>query len=228
MLRESLAPSRVDGLFGILNGTTNFVLTSMSESGADYGAALAEVQRRYLEVLDEAGVWDKQTARRVALQRGEVQSSPEILLVAAADLNRVQRLFLDQIGKIELPDHYTADLRMREEFRWLPDGFSMRLRPGLLARRPAKIGDYMLTPFVGTEIFWDTRFNRVTNVRFTAGANLPVLMDVNLIPTGATLADGRPVYSTSVSAAKVSSGWRSRRMLRCRRALLSVANCRPL
>ena len=63
---------------------------------------------------------------------------------------------------------------MREEFRWLPDGFSMRLRPGLLARRPAKIGDYMLTPFVGTEIFWDTRFNRVTNVRFTAGANLPV------------------------------------------------------
>ena len=33
------------------------------------------------------------------------------------------------------------------------------------------------------------------------GRNLPVLMDVNLIPTGATLADGRPIYSTAVSAA---------------------------
>jgi hypothetical protein len=33
------------------------------------------------------------------------------------------------------------------------------------------------------------------------GRNLPVLMDVNLIPTGATLGDGRLVYSTSVSAA---------------------------
>jgi Carboxypeptidase regulatory-like domain len=33
------------------------------------------------------------------------------------------------------------------------------------------------------------------------GRNLPVLMDVNLIPTGQTLADGRPVYSTTVSAA---------------------------
>ncbi|PYR72939.1 MAG: hypothetical protein DMF86_21945, partial [Acidobacteria bacterium] len=33
------------------------------------------------------------------------------------------------------------------------------------------------------------------------GRNLPVLLDVNLIPTGATLADGRPVYSTAVSAA---------------------------
>jgi hypothetical protein len=33
------------------------------------------------------------------------------------------------------------------------------------------------------------------------GRNLPVRMDVNLIPTGATLADGRPIYSTTVSAA---------------------------
>ena len=33
------------------------------------------------------------------------------------------------------------------------------------------------------------------------GRNLPVLIDVNLIPTAATLADGRPIYSTAVSAA---------------------------
>ena len=32
------------------------------------------------------------------------------------------------------------------------------------------------------------------------GTNLPVLMDVNLIPTGQTLADGRPIYSTTVNA----------------------------
>ena len=33
------------------------------------------------------------------------------------------------------------------------------------------------------------------------GRDLPVQMDENLIPTGATLADGRPIYSTAVSAA---------------------------
>lgn len=33
------------------------------------------------------------------------------------------------------------------------------------------------------------------------GGNLPVLMDVNMIPTGQTLGDGRPVYSTTVNAA---------------------------
>jgi len=33
------------------------------------------------------------------------------------------------------------------------------------------------------------------------GRNLPVLMDVNITPTGQTLADGRPVYSTTVGPA---------------------------
>ena len=33
------------------------------------------------------------------------------------------------------------------------------------------------------------------------GRNLPVLMDENLVPTGQSLADGRPIYSTTVSAA---------------------------
>ena len=29
---------------------------------------------------------------------------------------------------------------------------------------------------------------------------MPVLVDTNLIPTGRTLADGRPIYSTAVNA----------------------------
>lgn len=33
------------------------------------------------------------------------------------------------------------------------------------------------------------------------GSNMPVLVDVNLIPTGTALSDGRPIYSTTVSAA---------------------------
>jgi hypothetical protein len=33
------------------------------------------------------------------------------------------------------------------------------------------------------------------------GRNLPVLIDTNLIPTGSTLPDGRPIYSTQVNAA---------------------------
>ena len=43
-LRESLGGEPVTRVMGILNGTTNFILTKMSEEGAEYGEALAEAQ----------------------------------------------------------------------------------------------------------------------------------------------------------------------------------------
>jgi homoserine dehydrogenase len=44
-LRESLTGEPIRRVLGIVNGTTNYILTKMSEEGADYGAALAEAQR---------------------------------------------------------------------------------------------------------------------------------------------------------------------------------------
>jgi homoserine dehydrogenase len=43
-LRESLAGERISRVMGIVNGTTNFILTRMSEQGASYHDALAEAQ----------------------------------------------------------------------------------------------------------------------------------------------------------------------------------------
>jgi homoserine dehydrogenase len=43
-LRESLRGEPIKRIMGIINGTTNFILTKMSEDGADYGSALAEAQ----------------------------------------------------------------------------------------------------------------------------------------------------------------------------------------
>jgi len=43
-LRESLRGEPITRVMGILNGTTNFILTKMSEEGAEYGEALAEAQ----------------------------------------------------------------------------------------------------------------------------------------------------------------------------------------
>jgi homoserine dehydrogenase len=44
-LRESLAGERVDRILGIVNGTTNFILTQMSEHGWTSEQAVAEAQR---------------------------------------------------------------------------------------------------------------------------------------------------------------------------------------
>lgn len=43
-LRESLAGERIRRVTGIVNGTTNFILTRMSTMGASYGDALTEAQ----------------------------------------------------------------------------------------------------------------------------------------------------------------------------------------
>jgi len=44
-LRESLRGEPVRRVMGIVNGTTNFILTKMTDEGADYSAALSEAQR---------------------------------------------------------------------------------------------------------------------------------------------------------------------------------------
>ena len=44
-LRESLRGEPITRVMGIVNGTTNFILTKMTEEGADYAVALTEAQR---------------------------------------------------------------------------------------------------------------------------------------------------------------------------------------
>ena len=43
-LRESLAGERIHRVMGIVNGTTNYILTRMTEAGASYADALGEAQ----------------------------------------------------------------------------------------------------------------------------------------------------------------------------------------
>ena len=44
LLNDSLAGERIARVMGIVNGTTNYMLTSMSEEGSEYASALAEAQ----------------------------------------------------------------------------------------------------------------------------------------------------------------------------------------
>jgi homoserine dehydrogenase len=44
VIQESLAATRIDKVFGIVNGTTNFILSEMASTGAAYGDALARAQ----------------------------------------------------------------------------------------------------------------------------------------------------------------------------------------
>lgn len=45
ILREGLVANKISSMLGIVNGTSNYILTKMQEEGADFKRALAEAQR---------------------------------------------------------------------------------------------------------------------------------------------------------------------------------------
>ncbi|HEU5083240.1 MAG TPA: homoserine dehydrogenase [Acidimicrobiales bacterium] len=67
-LRESLAGEHISRVMGIVNGTTNYILTKMSEEGADYAEALAEAQALgYAEADPTADVDGHDAAAKAAI-----------------------------------------------------------------------------------------------------------------------------------------------------------------
>ncbi|CAB4610891.1 unannotated protein [freshwater metagenome] len=67
-LRESLLAEPVVRVMGIMNGTTNYILTRMTEGGADYSEALAEAQALgYAEADPTADVEGHDAAAKIAI-----------------------------------------------------------------------------------------------------------------------------------------------------------------
>jgi hypothetical protein len=65
--------------------------------------------------------------------------------------------------------------RNRVEFRWVNGDYHIRYRNWLFAERPFKINKIKLTPFAGTEPFWDQRYGKWNLFRFMAGARVPLM-----------------------------------------------------
>lgn len=67
-LRTSLAGERIDRVMGIVNGTTNFILSKMTSEGSDYAAALKEAQSLgYAEADPSADVEGYDAAAKVQI-----------------------------------------------------------------------------------------------------------------------------------------------------------------
>ena len=67
-LNYSLTAEKIDAITGILNGTTNYILTKMDREGADFEAVLKEAQEKgYAEKNPEADVEGYDACRKIAI-----------------------------------------------------------------------------------------------------------------------------------------------------------------
>jgi homoserine dehydrogenase len=67
-MNYSLTAEVIDGITGILNGTTNYILTRMKQDGADFETVLKEAQEKgYAERNPEADVEGHDACRKIAI-----------------------------------------------------------------------------------------------------------------------------------------------------------------
>ena len=129
-MRESLAGDRVRKVLGIVNGTTNFILTKMTEEGMGFGDALAEAQRLgFAEADPTADVEGYDAAAKAA-----------ILATLAFDAKVVaDDVYREGITKVTAQDIAFAD-RMGYVIKLLAiaegdaDSVGVRVHPALVPR----------------------------------------------------------------------------------------------
>ncbi len=67
-LKSSLAPDIIEQISGILNGTTNYILTEMTEKGADFETVLKDAQAKgYAEKDPSADIEGYDACRKIAI-----------------------------------------------------------------------------------------------------------------------------------------------------------------
>jgi homoserine dehydrogenase len=130
-LRESLIGERITRVIGIVNGTTNYILTRMSEEGATYADALAEAQSLgYAERDPTADVEGYDAGAKVAI----IASVAFGVSVVAGDVYHegIAGLTADDIGFAHRLGYEVKLLAVAEQG---PDGrVAVRVHPTMLPK----------------------------------------------------------------------------------------------
>lgn len=103
-MNTSFAPEQIESIKGILNGTTNYILTAMAGEGADYAGTLKKAQELgYAERNPEADVEGHDAGRKIAilasLMTGKTVRYEDIYIEGITALEAVDFAFADKLGK---------------------------------------------------------------------------------------------------------------------------------
>lgn len=103
-LNYSLTAEKIDAITGILNGTTNYILSKMEKEGADFEEVLKEAQEKgYAERNPEADVEGYDACRKIAilssLMSGKNVRSEEIYTEGITKITATDFIYAHAMGK---------------------------------------------------------------------------------------------------------------------------------
>ena len=104
-LKQSLTADEVEEVTGILNGTTNFILTKMKEDGSDFGDVLSKAQALgYAEKDPTADVEGHDACRKIAilasLALGKHVNYEEVPTQGISKITKEDIMYADQMGYV--------------------------------------------------------------------------------------------------------------------------------
>lgn len=130
-LRESLTANRIEWVAGIINGTTNFILSEMRDKGLDFGAALKQAQALgYAEADPTFDIEGIDAAHKATI----------ISAIAFGIPMQFDKAYVEGISQLQAIDiHYAEQLGYRIKLlgitRRTEKGIELRVHPTLI---PAK------------------------------------------------------------------------------------------
>ncbi|MDD3651266.1 homoserine dehydrogenase [Immundisolibacter sp.] len=130
-LREGLAGNRIDGIAGIINGTSNYILTQMRDAGLDFATALADAQRLgYAEADPGFDIDGVDAAHKLSILAAIAFGMPlcfgEVHVEGIRDLSAVDVDYAGQLG---------YRLKLLGIARRGAQGVQLRVHPTLLPQR---------------------------------------------------------------------------------------------
>ena len=103
-LNYSLTAEKIDAITGILNGTTNYILTKMDKNGADFAEVLKEAQDNgYAERNPEADIEGYDACRKIAilssLMKGETVNYEDIYTEGITKISQADFLYAKKMER---------------------------------------------------------------------------------------------------------------------------------
>jgi homoserine dehydrogenase len=128
VLQESLAGATIERVHGIVNGTTNFILTEMARTGMTFAEALAEAQRLgYAEADPSEDVDGRDAAAKMAILARLAFDTPVHL-----DQVRYEGIEHIQPDDLEYAEELGLQLKLIGTAERVGGGLSVRVHPAFL------------------------------------------------------------------------------------------------